>query len=264
MKSLSRSFLTLFVLCAVLLVLVPAVLLPAQTIPPKPTSHVVDLAGIIDPAYASKLNNYLVELGQKTTANIVVLTVNTTGAEPIEHFAIRIANDQWQLGRKDQSNGLLVVVAVKDRKYRTEVGSGLMGALPDTYCHLMEQQYFVPNFRAGNFGKGIYEGVLALANKVAQKYGVQISGMPAMTVTAGRFDPRAVVGGVFLLFFLSSMIFGSRQMNRRGARGWFWPMMIGMSIGRGFGGGGGSGGGFGSFGGGFGGGFSGGGSSGSW
>ncbi len=245
--------------------LVPAAGLRAQTIPAKPTSHVMDLAGIMDRQHETRLNSYLVELGEKTTANIVVLTVNTTGGEPIEQFAIRIANDRWRLGQKGKSNGLLVVVAVKDRKYRTEIGSGLMGILPDTYSYLMEQQYFVPNFRAGNFGKGIYEGVLVLANKVAQDYGVQISGMPAVTVRQG--STHCPFGGVILLFFIFSMVFGSKQRTRRGARGWFWPMMIGMSIGRGFGGGGGfgsSGGGFGSFGGGFGGGFSGGGSSGSW
>ena len=254
-------------LCAAFLVglLLPAGSLLAQQIPASPPSHVVDLAGVIDSAHEAKINAYLVELGQKTTANIVVLTVNSTGAEPLEAFSIRIAN-KWQLGQKGRSNGVLALIAVRDRKYRTEVGSGLEGTLPDTYCHLMAQQYYVPNFRAGNFGKGIYEGVLVLANKVAQEYGVEITGMPVMRVTAKRFDPRAIFFGVFFLFVLLSTIFGSKQMNRRGARGWFWPMMVGMSIGRGFGGGsgGGSGGGFGGFGGGFGGGFSGGGSSGGW
>ncbi len=114
MKSVSKSSLTLAAFWAVLLV--PAALLPAQQIPAKPTSHVMDLAGVMEPAYRSKLEGWLDDLGNKTGATIVVLTVQTTGGEPIENFAIRIANDEWRLGEKGRSNGLLIVIAVKDRK----------------------------------------------------------------------------------------------------------------------------------------------------
>ena len=140
----------------------------AMEIPSEPPSHVVDLADVIEPSYEAKINRHLFDLGKKHVATIVVLTVDTTGDESVDEFSLRIANDKWQLGDKEKNNGLLILVAVKDRRWRIEVGLGLEETLPDDFCRDVGQQYFVPNFRAGNFGKGIYEGALALANKITE------------------------------------------------------------------------------------------------
>ncbi len=170
-KQAYRTHYSMYWLCILLALLtVPA---NALEIPAKPPSHVVDLAEVIDLAYEQKLNAFLTELGHKTTANIVVLTVHTTAGESIEQFSLHIANDLWKLGDAKENNGLLVLIAVKDRRYRIEVGVGLEKTLPDEFCHTVGEQYFVPNFRAGNFGKGIYEGTLALANEVAKHYDVE-------------------------------------------------------------------------------------------
>lgn len=160
----------------------------AQEIPPKLPSHVVDLAEVIDSAYEQKLNGFLAELEHKTTANIVVLTVHTTGGKSMEEFSTHIASDQWRLGDSKENNGMLVLIAVKDRKYRIEVGMGLEATLPDQVCHAVGQRYFVPNFWAGNLNRGIYDGTLALAKKVAQHYSITIEG-PKPTWIWQKVDP---------------------------------------------------------------------------
>ena len=167
-KQAYRTHCLMYWLCILLALLtVPA---NALEIPPKPPSHVVDLADVIEASHEAKINRHLFDLGKKNIATIVVLTVDTTDDESIDEYSLRIANDKWQLGDKEKNNGLLILVAVKDCRWRIEVGLGLEEILPNDFCRDVGQQYFVPNFRAGKFGKGIYEGTLALVNKVTRHY----------------------------------------------------------------------------------------------
>jgi uncharacterized protein len=94
----------------------------AVTVPQRPESYIVDLAGVVDPKTEMKLNGFLQELEQKTTAQLVVLTVKSLDGEALEEFSIRIAHDQWKLGQRGKDNGALLVIALKERKYRIEVG----------------------------------------------------------------------------------------------------------------------------------------------
>ena len=91
---------------------------PAEsvTVPDRPARYVVDQAGVIDDQTEMKLNGYLQELEQKTTAQFVILTIASLEGQAIESFALRVAHDKWRLGREGRDNGLLLLVAVKDRK----------------------------------------------------------------------------------------------------------------------------------------------------
>jgi uncharacterized protein len=85
---------------------------------------VVDLAGIIQKEYNAKLTAHLKELEQKTTAQVIVLTVQSLDGEDMSDFAQRTF-EKWKLGQKEKNNGLLIVVSLKDRKYRFQTGYGL-------------------------------------------------------------------------------------------------------------------------------------------
>jgi uncharacterized protein len=126
----------------------------APPVPEQPANYVVDLAGIIDPQTEADLNRRLKELEDKTTAQVVVLTINSLEGEPMEKFSLRTA-EKWALGQKGKDNGVLITVAVHDRKYRIEVGYGLEAILPDSYVGSLGRRYFVPNFRQGNYSQGI-------------------------------------------------------------------------------------------------------------
>ncbi len=145
---------------------------------PRPSTHVADLAGVIDARVEAELDGWLTELEQKTTAQVIVLTVRTLGGMPIEQFCIEIAQ-RWQLGQKGKDNGVLICVAVEDRKYRFEIGYGLEGALPDSWCGTVGREYLRPYFRRGDFGGGLREATIAVVRKIAAEYGVEVSGVPA-------------------------------------------------------------------------------------
>lgn len=87
-------------------------------IPVLPAAPVVDLAGIIDNDAESKLNRYLRELETKTGAQMAILTLDSLEGQALEELSITIAHDQWKLGQKGKDNGVLVVVALNDKKYR--------------------------------------------------------------------------------------------------------------------------------------------------
>jgi uncharacterized protein len=249
----------------IIFLLVVSVALSAG-IPDRPERYVVDLAGIVDDATENRLNGYLQELEQKTTAQMVVLTILSLEGESIEDFSITIAHDKWKLGQKGKDNGVLFLISMKDRKYRIEVGYGLEGVLPDSLVGSIGRDVLVPYFKKGDYSNGIFATTLAMANKVAADAGVKIEGMPLInyrTLPTGKGEPGSplsmIIGIVLLIImgilfiknpraFLLFLLFSSMG-GRRGSWG---------------GGGGFGGGGFGSFGGGGGGGFGGGGVSGGW
>jgi len=232
------------------------------TVPEKPARYVVDLAGIIDAELEMKLNGYLQELEQKTTAQFVILTIESLAGEAIESFALEVAHDKWKLGQKGKDNGLLLLVAVKDRKYRIEVGYGLEGALPDSFVGSVGRDYLVPYFRKGDYSKGVLTAALALTGKVAGEAGVAITGMPNPE-QAGRPDDSGSPFGNIVALLVFIFVMGAFIKNPKAFLLFFlFSSMSGH--GRRWGGGSGFGGGFGSFGGGGGGGFGGGGASGSW
>ncbi len=253
----------------IVIVLAPALLYAGDL--PKPSALVADYAGVIPAQVEQRLNAYLLELENKTTAQLCVLTVDSTGGEPIENLAVELF-EKWGIGQQGKDNGVLIVVAVADRKYRIEVGYGLEGALPDAFCDNVARAYFVPNFRRGRFGDGLYLAASELIDAIAKEYGVEIAGLQAPqlarhTAADSRRNMRRASGGLCSAVFpiiVMVLIFNSMG-RRRGLRGWALPLLFGMTMGGshrssswggGFGGGG-----FGGFGGGM---SGGGGASGGW
>jgi uncharacterized protein len=226
--------------------------------PAVPRNYVVDLAGVLRGDVKSQLNAYLRALAQKTTAQVLVLTVLSLDGEDIAGFSLRTA-EQWKLGRKDRDNGILVVVAIKDRKYRIEVGYGLEGVLPDSLVGTIGRQHLVPYFRQGNYSQGIYSAALVISNEIAKDAAVQITGMPKVTSplqgVGSRQKPSVFRSILSLLFFfvliyllirnprlLFLLLLTSSMGGRRGSWGGGYGGGFGGGGGGGFGGGGASGG----------------------
>lgn len=261
-----RSNIRLFTLIPLLCLLVfsPCI---AVEIPNKPNTYVVDLVGIIEPAVKNNLNGLLQELEQKTTAQFIILTIDSLGGQSIEDVSISIAHDKWKLGQKGKDNGLLLLISLKDRKYRFEVGYGLESVLPDSFVGTVGREYLVPYFKEGEYSTGIYAGAVIVSKEISEDAGVTLTGLPKMkeSIRVGRTrKPGGFLGSLFSLFLIIGLFFLFARNPRLllllllfsglgGRRSW------GSSHGSGFGGGG-----FGSFGGGGGGGFGGGGASGSW
>ena len=227
----------------------------AQVNLPRPSGYVNDFAGVISSQDKVSLEGLFSELERKTTAQACVVTLDTVAPEAIEAYAVKLF-EQWGIGQKGKDNGVLLLVAVKDKSLRIEVGYGLEGGIPDALASQIINEVIVPLFKRGSFSQGIQQGGVVLAGLVAKEYNVELSGLEG--VAPVRFQKQKSPVFAFLrLLILFIIIFGFR--------GGLFPLLFFSSFSRGGDYWGGSSGGFSGGFGGFGGGFSGGGgSSGSW
>jgi len=225
-------------------------------IPASPPGQVIDLAGIIDSSQKEQLSRILHELEQKTSVQMVILTLTSLDGEDINTVSLRTA-EQWQLGHKDKDNGLLFTVAVKDRRYRLETGYGLESMLPDSLLGTIGRQILVPYFKQGSYSMGIAAATGAIVDILAKHYQVEINGRDQLPRTRQqKTSPAASLMVLLLMLLLFAITAMAQRRNRRsaGRRGGA-PIIFPMGWGSGGGfGGGGFGGGFGGGGGGFGGG----------
>lgn len=146
------------ILRALLIVIAIGAALPALAQQPQLTGRVVDSAGIIDAATEEDLTAKLEAFEKKSSDQIVVATVPNLGGETIEPYANRMFR-AWGLGQAGENNGILLLVALEDRKVRIEVGYGLEGTLTDLHSKLIIENTMVPAFRAGDYSGGISRAV---------------------------------------------------------------------------------------------------------
>jgi len=280
-------------LLSVLLLVLVAWSAAAQTTTsplPPPTGWVNDYANVIDPATKEKLETILSNLKKQQNIEIGVATVSTTGGEDIFDYSLKVARG-WGIGSKDSDKaGLLLLVAINDRKYFTQVSDHLEGDLPDGVVGQIQRERLVPQFKKGNYSQGIYDTIQTYIATLAEKRGFGIEGIdqsyayrtsatPARQRTSSSFTGCCILIVIIIvvIIVLSAASRGGPGGGggRRGynpATGFLLGSILGSiadsasrSGGSGWGGGGfggGGGGGFGGFGGG--GSFGGGGAGGSW
>jgi uncharacterized protein len=257
---------------------------PQSPIPlPSPFNPIVDNANVIDAETRKKLESIYLNVKERANLEFAVVTVDTTGEQDIFDYSLAIYRG-WGIGTKT-NDGFLLLLAVKDRKYHTQVGYHLEGDLPDGLVGQIQRERLVPQLKQGNYNKGIYDTVQAYVATLAAKRGFAIEGIDqryAYREPQGRTDTGRRNSGLsapcctaiiilFVLFLiLSSMKRGGRggggsgclnllllnSLLNAGSRSW-GGSSSGWGSG-GFGGGGWGGGGGGWGGGGFGGGFGGG------
>ncbi len=237
------------------LFLLAALPLQAQKkIPELWGQHVHDEARALSPQTVDNLERQLKTFEDSTSNQVAILIVSSLDGEIIEQYALRVA-EKWKLGKKEKDNGVLLLLAINDRKMRIEVGQGLEGPLPDAICNRIIRNEMAPNFRRGDYDAGVSAAINAILLATKGEY-------KAEDVPLGRKNrgPKIPFIFILLLIIILSRFLGGRGKGGSGwssGAGWF---LGGMAAGGGFGGGGGGGGGFSGGGGSFGG----GGSSGSW
>ncbi|QDQ86328.1 YgcG family protein [Alcaligenaceae bacterium SJ-26] len=145
-----------------------ASLLPVQAaeVPlPDLQGRVTDLTDTLTLAQRQQLDASLAGLEQRKGAQLVVVLVPTTGSDTIEQYAVRLF-EQWQIGRKDVDDGILLLVAKDDRAVRIEVGYGLEGAVTDAQSGRIIREQIVPRFAEGQYDAGIVAGVDSLTRLI--------------------------------------------------------------------------------------------------
>jgi uncharacterized protein len=134
-----------------------AVVALAANFPPL-TGRVVDQANVIPAETRRALEVRLAGLEAKSGIQLVVATVNSLDGMEIEPYANELFRT-WQIGEKTKNNGVLLLIAPRERRVRIEVGYGLEGTLTDALSKVIITNAMVPRFKAGNFGDGIARGV---------------------------------------------------------------------------------------------------------
>ncbi len=233
---------------------------------PRYTGYVNDYANILSRDTKSKLSLFAGALERKTTAQIAIVTIDTTSPLDINTYAVKLF-EKWGIGQKGKDNGVLLLIAMKDKKMRIEVGYGLEGAIPDALAKIIIEQYILPSFKKGAFDTGVTKGTVGIAKLIAKEYNTELPGLDnlAVDVPIPKKPSLAasIINFIFTLFII--VMFLSLRL------GFFWWFLLipglnrrrgGYWYGGGFGGNsGGFSGGFGGFGGGL---SGGGGASGGW
>lgn len=210
---------------------------------PKLEGPVMDEAGLLSLSARREIALKLKSFRKNYGPQIQVLTLPTLDGTPLEEASIDIV-DKWKLGSAEGDNGVLFLIAAKERQMRIEVGQGLEGMLTDLKSGRI-LDLTTPYFASGQFDQGVSIALNAIMGQLGADAS---SNIPVASKKKMNRDPKGLIFFVLLFFFL---VFGGRGRRRRS---WFLY-------------GGGGHGGFGSGGGGWsggGGGFSGGGASGRW
>ena len=241
-------------------------------IPEKPSlqTSVYDYANLLDASQKAALENKLVRYSDTTSTQIVVVVIESTQGEDISFLGSKWGQ-KWGIGQEKEDNGILIMLATKDRRVDINTGYGIETIITDRDAEQVINRIMIPEFKQGDFYGGLNQGADAIFQMLQGEYKGERQNNTGPSIK--NFLP-------FIIFFIILIIILSRNRNnggrggggRRNASSTLLDAIILSSLGRGSFGGGSSGGGFGGggfggggFGGGFGGGgFGGGGASGGW
>jgi len=221
---------------------------------PNPPVLVTDIAGVLSPEQKQALENKLVAIDDSSSNQIVVVILPTLEGNPIEEYANKLFRT-WGIGNKKKNNGVLLLIAIQDKKIRIEPGYGLEGALPDITCNSIIDNDIKPAFRQ----QAYYEGIDKATDDIAKAAVGEYSEKRERKTKGKGSNPLLFILILFIIVAILGKKGGGGGSNIGG--GGFSDIATGMLLGSllggggrsgggDWGGGGGGGGGFGGFGGG--------------
>jgi uncharacterized protein len=182
----------------------------AQAEQPVPAlaARVTDLAGALAPVERERIEAVLADLEQRTGAQVAVLIVRSTAPEDIAAYGIRVV-EAWKLGRgsvggRAVDDGVLLLVALDDRRVRIEVGRGLEGALPDAVARRIIAERIAPRFRDQAYAEGIAQAVAEIARRIEGE------ALPAPGSGSRSDDDAFDLGLVLVAGFLAGVAVSAR------------------------------------------------------
>ncbi len=215
--------------------------------------YVNDFAEVLSSETEQMIIKTSAALSEASGAQIVVVTIDSLDGQDIESYSTGLFRE-WGIGDEKKNNGLLLLVAIDDRRSRIEVGYGLEGALNDAKTGRIQDEYLIGHFQAGDYDAGITGTYLKLAEEVYMEYDLNVDDLqsskayynPVETKSDSEFTIfHLLIGIIVFILMILDMIFNRGRLTRlalyalaRGSKG--------SSRGGGFGGGGGRSGGGGS------------------
>ena len=194
-------------------------LVNAENAYPKPTDfkYINDYTSTLD----ANTKGYIVSVGKeledKTGAQEVVVVVDSLNGSDIATYANGLFRT-WGIGQKDKDNGLLVLVSIKDKKWRVEVGTSLEGAIPDIYSARVMDSVATPKFKEGNYSEGIKQSYSAFADAMAKEYNVTLDknqkvNFPAKNNATGNKSTGMFAGILLVVLIILDFIFNRGRIT---------------------------------------------------
>lgn len=209
-----------------------------------PSQRVNDYAGLLPADARGRLESTLAQRESATGAQMVIAIFPSLEGESLEDFGIRLA-ERWRVGQKSLDNGVILLVFVKERRVRMEVGYGLEPVLTDAVASQIVRETIAPRFREQRYAAGLQGAVDAVFARVDTKALSPARRSPGRGVSPWTLAVLGVFGVVVVMLAIDAMSGGRARRNAYvagGRRGWDSPTVIVPPI-WGMGGGGGRGGG---------------------
>ncbi len=205
---------------------------------PELSGRVVDDAHVLSPEVQADLTAKLAALEQKTSRQLVVVTLPSLQGYEISDYGYQLLR-HWGIGQKGLNNGAILIVAPSEHKVRIEVGYGLEPILTDALSSVILQEQVIPKFRAGDVSGGVEAGTDALIQQLSLDQSDAETKAAAAAAQTHHVRHHVGIGGLIpliVLFFIISSLFRGRGGG--GGMGWILPLMF-LGGGRGGWGGGG-------------------------
>ncbi|MFM8740144.1 MAG: TPM domain-containing protein, partial [Cytophagales bacterium] len=195
--------------------------------------RVHDDAKVLKQEAIDRLENQLKAYEDSTTNQLAILTITSLDGDALEDYSIRVV-EKWKLGNKNNDNGVLILMAIDDRKMRIEVGQGLEGVLTDALCNRIIRNEMAPAFRQGDFDAGVTSAVNSVIKGIGGEYKAEDGG------GSNDFDSmdtvtKIVVGSIIFIFL---GVFASIGLFSKGWMTWvlyaflmpFYAAFLGLLI----------------------------------
>ncbi|MBM6859233.1 TPM domain-containing protein [Clostridium saudiense] len=174
---------------------------------PSPTNYkyINDYTNTIDKSTIKKIISIGKELEDKTSAQAIIVVIDSTNGTPIEDYANKLFR-AWGIGEKNKDNGFLILLALDDKAWKVEVGRGLEGAVPDVLTNRVMQEIAKPNFINGDYSEGLLNSYSVFSDYIASEYGVTLDKslnvtLPNESNLNGRKEGKLAIGLLLLLIF---------------------------------------------------------------
>lgn len=224
-----RLFAAIFLAAGLaLLIALPAA---AQTFP-RPAGFVNDFAGVMSPGTVTRLEARLAALEKETSAEVAVVTINNLGNYSVEDYAVRLF-ESWGIGKSEEDNGVLFLLAIDQRKVRIEVGYGLEPILTDGRSGRILDSVVVPSLKSGDYDTAIENAVSSIEDYIRTGSPPSVVEENPVQKLFDGFDlpePLVIFLGIFTLYVLDFM-----ARTKSIWLGGIWGVILGLFLGFGFG-----------------------------
>ena len=177
---------------------------------PRPARLINDFAGVLSNDEKQELENKLKAYYDTTSTQLTVILLRSVGQFDIAEYTIQTGK-YWKIGQGGKNNGLLLLLAIDDRKYFTATGYGMEGALPDATVKIIEQRFLVPNLKTKNY----YQAIDQTTNAFIKAAAGEFKGGPGPQDEVAH-SPRS---GLYFILGIFILLFILRLFRRRGSRG---------------------------------------------